>query len=162
MIYKRQSKRLMITCQKDVQAKMDTLIKKYTDDYLTLNLTKVTSKEVKQLLKPLKDQLHQTIRQIVNEVISSTPISFHTVTAPKELTFEDLQIKMFEKLADKINMTVEKTTIMNAILPNLSKSRVKKLLTLKKDLQKTKTQIQTYNQKDKSQPVGLQLLITNQ
>lgn len=40
---------------------MDEIIQEYTNEYLTNNLTDITSKEVKNLIKPIKHQLNERI-----------------------------------------------------------------------------------------------------
>lgn len=97
---------------------MDALIKKYTNEYLTNNLGEITTYEVKKLIQPIKSQLNDRIKHVIENMLSST--AFHLQTAKystrhQEYIVEELKAELAVRLVQKTTMTPEEIIAYDAI-----------------------------------------------
>lgn len=129
---------------------MNELIKKYTNEYLTNNLGELTSTKVKKLVQPIKSQLNDRIKHVVEKMLSS--IAFHLQTAKtskqhQELTVEEFKAELAAKLAQKITMTPEEILAYDAIQASMSKESCKEAAgTHKRSRKLTQTTSNYFNQ----------------
>jgi hypothetical protein len=105
---------------KDVQEDMESTLAAQVNQYLDQHLVA----ELKDLLAPVKGELTKIAEQAVKKVIRTTSFTLRAdkSTIPQqELTMDELETQLFDKLASKFTLSPEETKIWEALRANMSK-----------------------------------------
>lgn len=105
---------------KDVQENLEATLAAHTHQYLEQHLVP----ELKELLEPMRDELTKFAKQAVKKVIRSTSFTLRAdkSTLPKpEMTMDELETQLFDKLASKFTMSPEEIKVWDALRIKMSK-----------------------------------------
>jgi hypothetical protein len=99
---------------KDVQEDMETTLAAQVNQYLDQHLVA----ELKDLLAPVKGELTKIAEQPIKKVIRTTSFTLRAdkSTLPQqELTMDELETQLFDKLASKFTLSSEETKVREAL-----------------------------------------------
>jgi hypothetical protein len=105
---------------KDVQEDMETTLAAQVNQYLDQHLVA----ELKDLLAPVKGELTKIAEQAVKKVIRTTSFTLQadkTTLPQQELTMDELETQLFNKLASKFTLSPEETKVWEALRAKMSK-----------------------------------------
>jgi hypothetical protein len=102
--------------QENIEATLATQVNQYMEQHLVA--------ELKDLLTPVKGELTKIAEQAVKKVIRTTSFTLRadkTTLPQQELTLDELETQLFDKLASKFTMTPEDTKVWEALKAKMSK-----------------------------------------
>lgn len=105
---------------KDVQEDMEATLATQATQYMEQHLLT----ELKELLKPMKDELTKIAEQAVKKVIRTTSFTLRAHKTPlpqQELKTNELEAQLFNILASKTTMTPEEIKVQEALQAKMTK-----------------------------------------